>query len=259
MTVRAFFSWACLALMLYVCAAPPARADVVQEYVYEAGKTFQVRTALGITTQIALVADEAVEDYSVGFSGGWDVSRRGNVLYVRPKNVDVDTNLIVRTQSRTYIIDLKVVSSNWKKLDQVKQAGVQYRVTFAPGAKPGTANRHTPSTARETTPASVAAKSFEPSKQYNFDYAMARSTGADALAPRNVYDDGAFTFLLLKRGEGKSGMVQPAVFARRTPEGGDMVVNSHVDGDSVVVHGVYPYLALRNGKQLVLIRRNPKK
>ena len=259
MRVRALFASVGLAVMLCVCAASPVRADVVQEYVYEAGKTFQVRTALGITTQIALVADEAVEDYSVGFSGGWDVSRRGNVLYVRPKNVDVDTNLIVRTQSRTYIIDLKVVSSNWKKLDEVKQAGVQYRVTFAPAAKPGTALRNSPSAARHTAPPSAAVKNFDPTKPYFFDYAMARSIGADALAPANVYDDGAFTFLLLRRGEGKSGMVQPAVFARRTPEGGDMVVNSNVDGDSVVVHGVYPYLALRNGNQLVLIRRNPKK
>lgn len=237
--------------------ATDARADVVQEYVYESGKTFPVRTALGITTQISLIGSDEVEDYSVGFSGGWDVSRRDNVLYVRPKNVDVDTNLIVRTRGRTYIIDLKVVASNWKKLDQAKQAGVQYRVTFISGAASVTGNNIVQPQSQK--PPVARSGNFDPKKRYVFDYDYALSRGAEALAPRNIYDDGAFTYILLNRSEGKSGMVQPAVFARRSPESSDMIVNTHVEGDNVIVHGVYPYLALRNGPRLVLIRRSPNK
>lgn len=239
-------------LLLIANTIPRARAEVVQEYIYAPGKTFSVRTALGITTQIVLIGDDEVEDYSVGFSGGWDVSRRGNVLYVRPRNVDVDTNMIVRTRTRTYIIELKVVASNWRKLDQAKQAGVQYRVAFtAANGQPPSA-----SSSLRAVNAAPAAGAFDSAKNYVFDYDVARSKGADALVPQNVYDDGAFTFLRLKRAEGKTGMGQPAVFARRTANGGDMIVNNHVEGNTVIVHGVYPFLALRNGSSWVLIRRN---
>ncbi len=256
--VRLLWSFGIGAVLLLMCAAP-VRADVVQEYVFETGKTFPVRTALGITTQIVLVGDDEVEDYSIGFSGGWDVSRRGQVLYVRPKNVDVDTNLIVRTRARTYIMDLKVVASNWRKLDQAKQAGVQYRVVFAPERSADVmtvAGRRIDATSARTPTSRIG---FDPAKSYVFDYDVALSKGAEALAPKNVYDDGVFTVLILKRSAGKSGMIQPAVFARRSADGGDMVVNTRVEGDNVIVHGVYPYLALRNGSQLVLLRRNPKR
>lgn len=78
-----------------VVAAFPARAQVVQEYDYEPDRIYPVRTGLGITTQIELSPHEKILDYSTGFSAGWDLTRRDNVFYLKPKNVDVDTNMMV--------------------------------------------------------------------------------------------------------------------------------------------------------------------
>ncbi|QIK81415.1 TrbG/VirB9 family P-type conjugative transfer protein [Lysobacter sp. HDW10] len=255
---RAFSSlrWLCWVVALCASLSSPAHADVMQTYAYEPGKIYVVRTALGIATQITLVSDDEVVDYSVGFSGGWDVSRRGNVIYVRPKNVDVDTNLIVRTRERTYVIDLKVVASNWKRLDEAKRAGVQYRVLFVTQGLASTGTLAQSSSPGVVASAEMRAPEWDASKRYVFAYDVAASRGATALLPTNVYDDGSLTYVRLRNARGTTGLSQPAVFARRTQDGGDMTVNSHIDGNVVVVHGVYPFLALRNGAQLVLIRRN---
>ena len=105
---------------LLATAAVPAVAQVVQEYEYGPDKIYQVRTGLGITTQIELSPHEEILDFSTGFSGGWDISRRENVFYLKPRNVDVDTNLLVRTAAHSYIFELKVVATNWRALDQAK-------------------------------------------------------------------------------------------------------------------------------------------
>ena len=85
-----------LATLGLLLMAAPAYARVIEQYTYAPDKVYPVRTGLGITTQIELSPHEEILDFSTGFSGGWDISRRGNVFYLKPKNVDVDTNLLVR-------------------------------------------------------------------------------------------------------------------------------------------------------------------
>ena len=51
-------------------------------------------------------------------------------IYLRPRDADVHTNLLVRTQAHSYIFELKVVAADWTTLEQVRRAGVQYRIGF---------------------------------------------------------------------------------------------------------------------------------
>src|SRR5690606_41185531 len=88
------------------------------------------RTELEITTQIELSPNEKIIDYSTGFSSGWVLNRRENVFYLKPRNVDVDTNMMVRTATHSYIFELKVVATDWRVLEQAKREGVQYKITF---------------------------------------------------------------------------------------------------------------------------------
>jgi len=124
-----------LRLSLAACIAATGmtgvvRAQVVTPYQYEPDKIYTVRTGLGITTQIELSPNEKILDYSTGFSSGWELTRRDNVFYVKPKNVDVDTNMMIRTATHSYIFELKVVATDWKTLEQARRAGVQYKITF---------------------------------------------------------------------------------------------------------------------------------
>jgi type IV secretion system protein VirB9 len=125
-----------LGLAVAACAAfagtpSLASAQVVQQYEYQPNRIYPVRTGLGITTQIELSPQEKILDYSTGFSSGWELTRRDNVFYLKPKNVDVDTNMMIRTATHSYIFELKVVATDWKTLEQARRDGVDYKITFS--------------------------------------------------------------------------------------------------------------------------------
>lgn len=244
-----------LAITAMACIPHAAKAQAVQQYAYEPDRIYPVRTGLGITTQIELSPNEKILDYSTGFSNGWELSRRDNVFYVKPKNVDVDTNLMIRTATHAYIFELKVAATDWKSLEQAKRAGVQYKISFTYPAD----TRFSDETKKAAdTPAANTA--LVPGRNYNFDYDYAtRSKSAPWLIPMNVYDDGQFTYIRM------SDMKQfptgnfPTVYMRERAHDEDSVVNTTVEGNVIVAHGTYPYLVIRHGNYVVGLRRNTQK
>jgi type IV secretion system protein VirB9 len=238
-----------------ICAASPVGAQVVQEYEYQPDRIYQVRTGLGITTQIELSPNEKIEDYSTGFSSGWDLTRRDNVFYLKPKNVDVDTNMLVRTAAHSYIFELKVVATDWRALDQAKQAGVQYKIKFVypGGTEFGAATAATEEAAPEIN------TQLDPGRGYNFDYEYsARRRGPEWLVPTAVYDDGRFTYIRMSDVTKFPTGNFPAVFGRERERGGDFILNTTIEGNTIVVHGTYPYLVIRHGDNVVGLRRRPQ-
>ena len=244
------------AVCLAAVAAPrDIHAQAVQQYDYQADHVYPVRTGLGITTQIELSPNEKILDYSTGFSSGWELTRRDNVFYIKPKNVDVDTNLMIRTATHSYIFELKVVATDWHTLEQARTKGVQYKITFN---YPGDT-----SFSKEITAAAQSQElntSLVKGRYYNFNYDYAtRSKKAPWLVPVNVYDDGQFTYIKM------SDMKQfptgnfPSVYMRETAHGEDSVVNTTVEGNTIVVHGTYPFLVIRHGDNIVGLRRNTTK
>lgn len=232
-------------------------AQVIEEYEYRPDQVYPVRTGLGITTQIELSPHEDILDYSTGFSGGWDLSRRDNVFYLKPKNVDVDTNLMVRTAAHAYIFELKVVAADWRRLEQAKAAGVQYRIRFRYPSD--TAFGGAQAEAAQPQAADELSTRLHPDRHYHFSYEYAhRKRDPGWLVPATVYDDMRFTYIRMgDRTRFPSGNF-PAVFARDSERGEEFVVNSTVEGDTIVVHGTYPYLVLRHGDHVVGLRRSPE-
>lgn len=227
------------AILLLALMALPASAQVVEEYAYQPDRIYAVRTGLGITTQIELSPHEEVLDFSTGFSGGWDISRRDNVFYIKPKNVDVDTNLLVRTVAHSYIFELKVVATNWRALDQAKANGVQYKVRFVYPADTKFAAEPAPA-ADEEVPAELST-AVTPDRDYYFNYEYSyKKKQPRWLIPASVYDDRRFTYIKMgDRTKFPSGNF-PAVFARDSAKGDEFIVNSTVEGDTIVVHGLTP-------------------
>ncbi|MFC5577771.1 TrbG/VirB9 family P-type conjugative transfer protein [Lysobacter niabensis] len=232
----------------------PAAAQVIQEYEYEPNRIYQVRTGLGIATQIELSPNEQVIDYSTGFSNGWDLSRRDNVFYLKPKNIDVDTNMMVRTATHSYIFELKVVATDWRALEQAKNAGVQYKVKFV---YPSDAE-FAAGNAKDAPQPELSTK-LDRNRQYNFDYQYATKTRQSWLIPVNVYDDGRFTYVRMSDNKNIPTGSFPAVFAREREGGEDFVVNTTVEDNTIIVHGTYPYLIVRHGSNVVGLRRNKQK
>ena len=241
-----------LAMALWLaasCLTPPVNAQVVQEYEYQPDRIYQVRTGLGITTQVELSPNEKILDFSTGFSNGWDLTRRDNVFYLKPKNVDVDTNMVIRTATHSYIFELKVVATDWTALDQAKRAGVQYKITFK---YPN--NTEFAVASAETAP--QLSTMLDKGRHYNFSYDYATRTKQPWLIPMTVYDDGQFTYIKMSKLKDIQTGNFPAVSAREDEDGEDFVVNTTVEYDTVIVHGTYPFLVIRHGANVVGLRRN---
>ncbi len=228
--------------------AGDASAQVVQEYAYAADRIYPIRTGLGITTQIELSPSEKIVDYSVGFSGGWDLQRRDNVFYLRPKNGDVDTNLMVRTETHAYIFELKVVATDWRALDQAKAAGVQYKVTFRYPLD-------TRFTQQKTDEPAAADTALSAGRAYNYGYDYATRSRNGWLVPLAVYDDGSFTYIRMGDLKGIPTGNFPAVYGRDKARSGDFLVNTTVENNTIIVHGVYPFLIIRHGEDVIGLRR----
>ncbi|MGO0999368.1 TrbG/VirB9 family P-type conjugative transfer protein [Lysobacter sp. CA196] len=247
-----------LAALLFLAVsglALPATAQVIQEYEYEANRIYPVRTGLGITTQIELSPSENILDYSTGFSSGWDLSRRDNVFYIKPKNVDVDTNMMIRTSTHSYIFELKVVATDWRVLEQAKQAGVQYKIKFV--YPNGTEFSGAQETKAEPVP--ELNTTLDKNRVYNFDYQYSTRKKPSWLVPTNVYDDGQFTYIKISGLKSLPTGNFPAVFGREREGGEDFVVNTTVENNTIVVHGTYPYLIIRHGNNVVGLRRKKQK
>lgn len=243
----------CLAVILHAAiigVALPASAQVVQQYEYEPDRIYEVRTGLGITTQIELSPSEKILDFSTGFSAGWDLTRRENVFYLKPKNVDVDTNMVIRTATHSYIFELKVVATDWTVLSQAKQAGVQYKITFA---YPN--DIEFASEADEKSVPQLSTK-LDKDRRYNFNYDYSTRTKQAWLIPTNVYDDGQFTYVKMSDLKAFPTGNFPAVFGRERENSEDFVVNTTVENNTLIVHGTYPFLVIRHGKNVVGLRRN---
>ena len=232
------------------CLPRPAQAQAIDEYEYVPDRIYPVRTGLGITTQIELSPDEEILDYSSGFSSGWDLVRRGHVFYLKPRNVDVDTNLMVRTKTYAYIFELKVVATDWTELEQAKRAGVQYRIRFR---YPPDTRFSASAAATDMTPELDIGLDKDRSYHFGYDYS---TRGDDAwLVPSNVYDDGRFTYIRMNPSPQLPTGNFPAVFGREEADGEDFVVNTTVEANTLVVHGTYPYLVIRHGRNVVGLRR----
>lgn len=251
--------WTTLVLLPMLAGfGAPVAAQAVHQYEYEKDRIYPVRTGLGLTTQIELSPHERILDYSTGFSNGWELTRRENVFYLKPKNTDVDTNMMVRTETHSYIFELKVVATDWRQLEQARRAGVHYKITFNyPGGTEFSAAQRAVEEERQPLVSAELAKD----RHYNFDYAYS-TRGAKKmgwLIPVNAYDDGRFTYLRLPASPQYKTGIFPAVFGRETEHGEDFVVNTTVEGNALIVHGTYPYLVIRHGDSVVGLRRNVKK
>lgn len=240
--------------LLGLLASSPAAAQVMQQYEYSPGRIYDVRTGLGITTQIELDKNENVLDYSTGFSSGWELNRRENVFYLKPNNVDVDTNMTVRTDKREYMFELKVVATDWTSLEQAKRAGVQYKVTFNYPSDPAFDE-----VAEAQPVVEGQSTALEQGRPYNFDYSFASRGKTPWLVPVSVYDDGRFTYVEMPDLKQFPTGNFPSVYGRERRRGEDFVVNTTVENNTLIVHGTYEFLVIRHGKNVVGLRRNTQK
>ncbi|WP_018152867.1 TrbG/VirB9 family P-type conjugative transfer protein [Leeia oryzae] len=228
-----------------------AAAEPVVTYTYQPDQVYAINAGLGIATQIELDAKDEIKDFGSGFSTGWEMVRRDNVIYLKPKDLQSDTNMYVRTSKRVYLFDLRIVSKSWKSLAAAKKDGVNYKIRFdypdAPLQQETTASSHVVTDANRAE----ASTRISGLRNYNTHYEFSAGKSAAWMVPVKVYDDQHFTYIQMP------ALTEfPSVFAREQDNTTEHLINTSVQNNTIIIHGTYPYLVLRHGKDVVGLRRN---
>lgn len=229
---------------------------------YNASDVTKIYVKTGYTTAIKFANDERIVDIASGFTDGYHLLDRSNILFVAPKpyiskismndagemrqeTVAIEptkeewrTNLIIVTNKRDYVFDLQLADNS-----------VYYKVSF-----------NYPQEEEKLREAQAAAKAMEDEQTEikkelervtvprNWDFYMNINPGSDDIAPDFAYDDGVFTYLGFD-----STKTIPSVFRFENEE--ESILNTHIkkDGnyDVLVVHKISPMIILRSGKKIV--------
>ncbi|NTG25925.1 P-type conjugative transfer protein TrbG [Agrobacterium rhizogenes] len=217
--------------------------NAIQVYPWSEGALYQVYAAPGQITSIALEPGETLTGagpIAAGDTARWiigdtesgsGVSRRVHVL-VKPTRADITTNLVITTDRRTYMVELRSGEKPYMPA-----------VAWAYPQQPGSGRQAIPAT--PVIPA-VAAR--------NYRYGLTGST--PPWKPVVVYDDGRRVYVEFPRGIVQGEM--PPIFVIG-PEGEAQIVNSRIHQHILIVDRLFGAAELRLGsgdrQQIVRIVR----
>jgi type IV secretion system protein VirB9 len=218
----------------------PCEADEhVQCAVYDPDEVYQVVSSFGQATMIEFEPGEFVEQKGAGMGDGkaWEASSTKNWILLKPALSQPDTNFLVMTNRRRYVIslvsDLKKGPTTWSL--SFTYPDTQARAAAEKAKREGAAN------------AAFRGRSKDTGGKHNTSYSM---RGDTVLAPTGLWDDGMFTHF-----EYDTGRDLPKVYAK-LEDGTEALANYHMDGDTVVVHETAKEFVIRQGKLVLGIRND---
>ena len=230
----------------------------VREVQYEADRVISVPVKKGVVTHIALDADETITDVASGLGADcvkpeatWCIAAQagGRNIFVKAKSgASTPNNLAIVTDRRAYSFRFVVVG------DREAPAPVYRLVVHAPAIRTATAvpfirpAAEAPAAQAPALPSSaamVAERLTAAPTVVNSAYAVAEGEASEDILPSLIFDDGRFTYF---RFPGNREV--PAVF-HVLGDGTETLVNTHMEGDLLVVDRVSRRLMLRAGQAVV--------
>lgn len=197
-------------------AAPPnPRFETVE---YRADEAVRLVGRPGYATTIVLASDEQIESIALGDSSAWQAtpSKSGSYLFVKPLGI-ADTNMTVVTNARTYVFELSVAED------------APYIVRFNYPRPVGDISG-------EQAPALSAARY--------------RLSGAHALRPVSIRDDGAHVFI-----EWPPQASLPAIYA--VDDGGqETLLNGAMRDGRYVIDSINHRLVFRRDRLATFAERS---
>ncbi|MFN8682551.1 P-type conjugative transfer protein TrbG [Paracoccus sp. P2] len=222
--------------------------NAIQVYPWSEGALYQVYAAPGQITDIALEPGERLTGtgpIAAGDTARWIIgdtesgrgaSRRVHVL-VKPTRPDISTNLVIATDRRRYMLELRAGEETW-------MPAVSWHY---PDSSSSTATQRRAVPAVPAIPAAAAR---------NHRYGLQIEGTSPPWRPVSVFDDGRRTYVVFPRGIAQGEM--PPFFVIG-PEGEPEIVNSRVHGNVLIVDRLFGLAELRLGygkrQQVVRIHR----
>ena len=222
--------------------------NAIQIYPWSEGALYQVYAAVGQITTIALEPGESLTGagpIAAGDTARWVIgdtesgsgaTRRVHVL-VKPTRLDISTNLVITTDRRIYMIELRA-----------REALYMPAVAWAyPASPPGS---------RVTTPSAPIIPA-EAARNYRYGLQVQGST--PPWRPVSVFDDGRRVYVVFPRGIVQGEM--PPLFVLGS-DGEPQIVNSRIHQNVLIVDRLFGAAELRLGggdrQQVVrIVRTNP--
>lgn len=214
----------------------------IQTVMYSPNDVVHVRARIGNAVLVQLEDDERFNGdetaaLGMGDASAWKLSVKGNNIIFKPAAASPDTNMIITTnKKRTYVFDLSTSASKGKKA----QATTYVLRFIYPDTAAYKARAEAEKQARALEQLRLAGQG--PNAKHNYDY---WGTGDKALAPTAAYDNGRFTYFSFD-----NGRELPLIY-KVMDDGTEALLNSHVDGDTVVVHETAKRYVLRLGKSVL--------
>lgn len=224
---------------------------------YQSQNVVELHTFFGVSTHIALDKGEHVQDIACGDSAAWDIVARGNNLFLKPRAQHADTNMTIITNRRTYNFELIVLpfpansTSAWRDKNLIYSLSFLYpndavreqNALLAQQAE-AAARQQAEKERREHAQKIKADLKSVKKAVFNTDYWAA---GDASITPVSAYDNGQFTYL--KFGPHSP---MPAVYDLSADDR-ESLINTNVEGDTIVIQRIAHRLVLRLGHRVVCI------
>lgn len=221
-----------------------ARSDQrMQHVVYDVENVTHITGGNGVITTINFGEGEEVLSYGSGYSDAWEFAHSGNHLFLKPKRTDASTNLVVVTNRRQYALDLSVTPDKSK---------VTYVLSYRYPQEERKVQERQQEQARIEESLSHAGEVTEAMYRAGHKYYAARFDKNNigmSFVPNSMFDDCRRTYMYLGH-----NATRPAVYALQE-DGRELRVPDYMQGDVLIVEGVYGILRLRSGNGVVEITR----
>ena len=206
---------------------------------YEPSTVLTIGGIPGYPFLIELSNEDFIEDVAGGRISDWDIVKRKNRLFIRALPKAKDATVIVTTAKRSYVVDLRPLKSTPENL----LTHMSKLVVHAIVPPPKEVEVRIEHDETEVTPL----------RYKNTAYTMQILGVIGDISPREVYDDGRFTYFKFP-----NNIQIPAIYRRASLDTNDeWIVNWHIEGEYTVIHAVSPYWTIRlNGAVIGIFNEN---
>jgi len=214
---------------------------------YDPYNVTQIIGSIRSSVQIEFSEEEEIAHVASGNAVAWEVAQAGNIIFLKPREVQPVTNLQVVTtrrdgSKRSYQFELRVREGEVTSGNET-YFFVKYRYPADEAAK----RKAEAELRKNRQQAAWADEVLDTHEQFgprNWAYS---AQGSAAIEPRSVYDNGkttTFTFA--------GNQEIPAIYLIGT-DGKESLVPKTTKGNMVIVHAIGSQFVLRRGKNVLCI------
>ncbi len=210
----------------------------IQYVDYSKDNVVRINAANGYITTLVFAPGEKVVNYGSGYSTAWEFATADNQFFLKPKDKDGSTNVVIVTDQRIYNLDVYLVekprNATYKLTFRYPQQFIEEQIRKGQESYiKGQLEKQDPS---------IQANNSYLNMKYTMNFGV--SKGSRLIAPVSCYDNGRFTYMKFR-----DNTDFPAVY--RVSDDGEAIINSHIEDQTLVIHGVYPEYRLRAGADVV--------